>query len=97
MPSSVEYIGWGSGAWGQGESDTEALRIWSQQNFGEDLIFAHRNGAMYYWDASAASGDLATRAVELTSLAGASNVPTVVNSEGWDADNYELPTIPVNV
>ncbi|MDC3229590.1 phage tail assembly chaperone [bacterium] len=25
------------------------------------------------------------------------NVPTVVNSEGWDADNYELPTIPVSV
>jgi len=25
------------------------------------------------------------------------NVSTVVNSEGWDADNYELPTIPVNV
>ena len=72
--------GWGSGAWGQGESDTEALRVWSQQNFGEDLIFAHRNGAMYYWDASAASGDLATRAVELTTLAGASNVPTVVNN-----------------
>ena len=25
------------------------------------------------------------------------NVPTVVNSEGWDADSYELPTIPVSV
>lgn len=25
------------------------------------------------------------------------NVPTVVYSEGWDADNYELPTIPVDV
>jgi len=71
---------WGSGAWGQGESDTEALRIWSQQNFGEDLIFVHRNGAMYYWDASVAGGDLTTRAVELTSLSGASNVPTIVNN-----------------
>ena len=25
------------------------------------------------------------------------NVSTVVNSEGWEPDNYELPTIPVNV
>lgn len=25
------------------------------------------------------------------------NVPTVVNSEGWEPDNYELPTIPVTV
>ena len=72
--------GWGAGAWGQGEADTEALRVWSQQNFGEDLIFAHRNGALFYWDASDAGGDLNTRAVGLTTLSGASNVPTVTNN-----------------
>ena len=72
--------GWGAGAWGQGEADTEALRVWSQQNFGEDLIFAHRNGAIFYWDASDAGGDLNTRAVGLTTLSGASNVPTVTNN-----------------
>ena len=72
--------GWGAGAWGQGEADTEALRVWSQQNFGEDLIFAHRNGALFYWDASDAGGNLNTRAVGLTTLSGASNVPTVTNN-----------------
>jgi hypothetical protein len=72
--------GWGAGAWGQGEADTEALRVWSQQNFGEDLIFAHRNGAIFYWDASDAGGNLNTRAVGLTTLSGASNVPTVTNN-----------------
>ena len=72
--------GWGAGAWGQGEADTEALRVWSQQNFGEDLIFAHRNGAVFYWDASDAGGNLNTRAVGLTTLSGASNVPTVTNN-----------------
>jgi len=69
--------GWGSGAWGEGISDTETLRIWSQQNFGEDLIFGHRDGAIFYWDAS---GTLTTRAVLLSSKAGASGVPTVQNS-----------------
>ena len=72
--------GWGAGAYGQGEADTEALRVWSQQNFGEDLIFAHRNGAIFYWDASDAGGNLNTRAVGLTTLSGASNVPTVTNN-----------------
>ena len=72
--------GWGAGAWGQGEADTEALRVWSQQNFGEDLIFAHRNGAIFYWDASDAGGDLNTRAVGLSTLSGASNVPSVTNN-----------------
>jgi len=72
--------GWGAGAYGQGEADTEALRVWSQQNFGEDLIFAHRNGALFYWDASDAGGNLNTRAVGLTTLSGASNVPTVTNN-----------------
>ena len=69
--------GWGSGAWGVGSSDTETLRIWSQQNFGEDLIFGHRDGAIFYWDAS---GTLTTRAVLLSSKAGASDVPTIQNS-----------------
>ena len=68
--------GWGSGAWGEGISDTETLRIWSQQNFGEDLIFGHRDGDIFYWDAS---GTLTDRAVKLSSKAGASDVPTVQN------------------
>ena len=43
--------GWGLGTWGIGVSSSEALRVWSQTNFGEDLIFGPRGGAMYYWDA----------------------------------------------
>ena len=43
---------WGSGTWGYGTSSTDALRLWSQWNFGEDLVFAPRNGSMYYWDAT---------------------------------------------
>jgi len=43
---------WGYGAWGIGTSSTSPIRIWSQNNFGQDLIFAYRGGPMYYWNAS---------------------------------------------
>jgi hypothetical protein len=43
---------WGSGSWGIGVTGTDPLRLWSQFNFGEDLIFGPRGGGIYYWDAS---------------------------------------------
>ena len=43
---------WGSGTWGIGSASTDTLRLWSQSNFGEDLIFGPRGGGIYYWDAS---------------------------------------------
>jgi hypothetical protein len=43
---------WGSGTWGIGSSSTDSLRLWSQSNFGEDLIFGPRDGGIYYWDAT---------------------------------------------
>ena len=68
--------GWGAGPWGTGSSSLETLRLWSQFNFGEDLIFGPRGGAIYYWDSSVGTG---TRAVNLTTLGGASDVPTIQN------------------
>ena len=65
---------WGSGTWGSGGTSLAPLRLWSQINFGEDLIFAPRDGQIYYWDAT--SG-VTSRGVLLSSLGGASNVPTV--------------------
>ena len=67
---------WSSGTWGVGETSVESIRLWSQSNFGEDLVFGPRGGAMYYWDAT--SG-LTSRGVELSTLSGASNVPTSQN------------------
>lgn len=43
---------WGSGTWGYGSTAVDSLRLWTQTNFGEDLIFAPVGGAIYYWDAS---------------------------------------------
>ena len=67
---------WGSGAWNVGESSTEPVRFFTQSNFGEDLIFGHEGGRLYYWDATNGVG---TRAVELSSLSGASDVPVIQN------------------
>jgi hypothetical protein len=66
--------GWGLGGWGVGVTSTTSIRIWNHDNFGEDLIFGPLDGPMYYWDQSAG---LTTRGVALTSLPGASDVPTV--------------------
>jgi hypothetical protein len=67
---------WGSGTWGSSSSVAAAgqLRLWSQDNFGEDLIFNARGGGIYYWDESSGTG---TRGINITSLAGASDTPTV--------------------
>ena len=67
---------WGAGVWGTGGTSLSAIRLWSQSNFGEDLVFAPRGGAIYYWDATTG---VTSRGVALSSLNGASAVPIVQN------------------
>jgi hypothetical protein len=80
--------GWGAGAWGLGTwgngapvaTAFGALRLWSQQNFGQNLVFAPRGGGLYYWQAPT----LTVRGVLLNSLGGTVSFtnasPTVVTS-----------------
>ena len=73
--------GWGGGAWelgtwGVGGTSTTAIRVWSAGNFGESLVFGPRGGAVYYWDASSGLG---SRGVEISTLPGASDTPTIQN------------------
>jgi hypothetical protein len=57
VTQSTTFTGWGSpSATGIGIQ----LRLWSQSNFGEDLIFNPRGGALYYW-ANAASASTFNR------------------------------------
>ena len=67
---------WGEGTWGIGGTGSVELRLWSQSNFGEDLVFGPRGGSLYYWDAT---NGTSTRGVLLSSLGGASDVPTKQN------------------
>ena len=79
--TQVPFTGWGAGSWGAGTwgvggTTPELIRLWSQANFGEDLIFAYRGSQIYYWDSSSGTSN---RGVLLSSLGGASGVPTTVN------------------
>jgi hypothetical protein len=78
---AIPLVGWGAGAWGSGtwgigSASTNQMRIWSQANFGEDLIFGPNGGQIYIWKANTS---LTTRGVLISSLVGASSVPTVQN------------------
>jgi hypothetical protein len=68
---------WGGGTWGTGVSSQKKIRLWSQTNFGEDLILGPRGEPLYYWDVN--SG-FSSRAVALSTLSGASDVPVAQNT-----------------
>jgi len=81
LDNYVQSTGWGvntfgAGAWGSSSplSANNQLRLWTHDNFGEDLVINPRGGGIYYWDES---NGLATRAEELQGLSGASLVPTL--------------------
>lgn len=82
LDTTVVGAGWGAGTWSRGTwgsaanllAQSSKLRIWSHDNFGEDLLFNVRDGGIYYWDKS---NDTSTRGVSLSSLAGANYAPTV--------------------
>lgn len=70
---------WGDGGWGEAGSvilSQNVVRIWSHDNFGEDLIINPRGGGIYYWDASLG---ISSRAVEIGTMAGADSTPQVAN------------------
>ena len=77
----VSGSGWGANAWGVGTfgestalSNTNQLRIWTHDNFGENLILNQRNAGIYKW---VENDGTSTRAVQLSGISGANQVPTV--------------------
>ena len=68
-----DFVGWGSAA-----SITvpgAQIRLWSHDNFGEDLILNPRDGGLFYWDRT---NGLGTRAVELSTTSGTkTSVPQI--------------------
>ena len=73
----VPLYGWGAGTWGSGvwgtsgssTTTTGPLAIWNQNNFGQNLIYGPRGGALYYWDATV--GYAATTATITIAVPGA--------------------------
>ena len=92
--------GWGAGAWGSGTwgfsgTNNSALRLWSQNNFGEDLIYGYRGSPIYYWDASfglspaSFTVTIGASAVVTTSISLVNNTPVVLTNSGYPS---ALPT-----
>ena len=75
--------GWGTGPWSRGTWGSgyttgfgEQLRLWSQANFGEDLLFSPRESALYLWQpGSGATPAFGTRAT----LVSGTDVPAFIN------------------
>lgn len=86
---------WGSGGWGLAASGTgvvtSGMRQWVGGNWGQDLVFAVRDSGVYYWATTGSiSTALATRAVALSTLSGASNPPIVADNLLVTDDEYVL-------
>lgn len=85
LDTTVSGTGWGAGSWGRGSWGSGSslllqgatLRIWSHDNYGEDLIINVQDNGIYYWDKSTSSSPF-LRAVALSALAGAdATTPTI--------------------
>jgi hypothetical protein len=82
LDTTITGTGWGAGTWSRGtwgsaaslSASGQTLRIWSHDNFGEDLLINVRDGDIFYWDKT---NGTSTRAVELASLAGANTTPII--------------------
>jgi hypothetical protein len=83
--------GWGLGTWGVGASSAYPIRLWSQMNFGDNLIFGPRSGPIYYW---VNSSGLTSRGVLLSSTGGSVTFtnasPTVVTATTTFTDGTTL-------
>jgi hypothetical protein len=77
---------WGAGTWGFGGSSLTQIRLWSQSNFGEDLVFGPKGGGIYYWDASHGLTGLPASATVAT--------PTVVTSSTTYTDGTPVRFAP---
>ena len=73
VQNAVNYRGWGQSS---SQTSNTSLRLWSQSNFGEDLLFSPRQGALYYWAPGAAAVPAFTTRATLIS---GTDVPSQIN------------------
>tara|TARA_Y100001972_G_scaffold76162_1_gene92552 strand:+ start:53 stop:1963 length:1911 start_codon:yes stop_codon:yes gene_type:complete len=81
LNTSITGDGWNAGTWGRGTWNSattptiqDVMRLWTHDNFGEDLIINIHNGGLYYYDSSQG---LTYRATVLSSVAGAVSPPSI--------------------
>ena len=82
LDTTITGTGWNAGTWGRGTWNSSTsllvsgstLRIWSHDNFGEDLIINVRDAGIFYWDKT---NGVSTRAVAISDLANSVSAPTI--------------------
>lgn len=100
FPYQIPLTGWGAGAWGastwgNGGTSSSSLRLWSQTNFGQNLILGFRGSPIYYWDANygvtptAVTITIASPAVLTSNLLLVENAPVILANTGYPS---ALPT-----
>jgi len=84
----ISGVGWGAGGWGVSAWGSAAavgigqqLRLWSADNYGQDLVLAPRGGALFYWEAAAGTAVRAKYLSDESTAAGFSGqfVPNATN------------------
>ena len=85
---AIAGTGWGSGPWSRGTWGSafnggvqNQLRLWTNDNYGQDLVIAPRGGAIFYWEAASGVMVRAKYLSDLSTLAGYNGtyVPTKTN------------------
>jgi hypothetical protein len=80
---------WGAGVWGVGTTSTDAMRIWNQSNWGQDLVYGPRGGPLYYWNANigttptSATITIASPAVVTATINIPDGTPFTFSTTGW--------------
>jgi len=80
---------WDSGTWGIGTASSDAMRIWNQMNWGQNLVYGPRGAPLYYWDAgvglsgSTVTMTIASPCVVTTTLNLADKTPITLSTTGW--------------
>ena len=68
-----DFVGWGESSSTSAQTGSN-IRLYTQDNWGEDLLLNVYDGTPYYWDKTLGLG---SRATDLASLSGASGAPTI--------------------
>lgn len=72
IQSATNYYGWGQSA---STTNNTQLRLWSQSNFGQDLLFNPRQGGLYYWSpGSSTSPAVSTRGIQIGAFTGTADI-----------------------
>ena len=73
--SANDFVGWGNAA--SVTVPGAQIRLWSHDNFGEDIIINPRDGGLFYWDKTNGLGNRAVELSATSTYSGETSVPTI--------------------